>query len=267
MALLGHRSRHGGGGGRPRPGAAVAGVVLATGSAGTIASGDFVKEAHPGARIAAVEALQCPTMLRNGYGSHRIEGIGDKHIPWIHNVRNTGAVIAVDDADAMAVLRLFNEPSGSRTPARRGVAPEVVDRLGLFGISGIANLLAAISFARRFRLDADSVVLTVLTDSVDLYRSRVAELAAAEGAYGADLAATGYRKHLLGQGTDHTLALDDESRRRIHNLKYFTWVEQQGKTVEELDAQWEPGYWEATRAQAAEIDRLIGVFNARVAAA
>ena len=156
---------------------------------------------------------------------------------------------------------------GSRTPARRGVAPEVVDRLGLFGISGIANLLAAISFARRFRLDADSVVLTVLTDSVDLYRSRVAELAAAEGAYGADLAATGYRKHLLGQGTDHTLALDDESRRRIHNLKYFTWVEQQGKTVEELDAQWEPGYWEATRAQAAEIDRLIGVFNARVAAA
>ncbi|MEK7252427.1 MAG: pyridoxal-phosphate dependent enzyme [Actinomycetota bacterium] len=249
------------------PGAAVAGVVLATGSAGTIASGDFVKEAHPEARIAAVEALQCPTMLRNGYGSHRIEGIGDKHIPWIHNVRNTDAVIAVDDADAMAVLRLFNEPSGRERLLAEGVAPEVVDRLGLFGISGIANLLAAISFARRFRLDADSVVLTVLTDSVDLYRSRVAELAAAEGAYGADLAATGYRKHLLGQGTDHTLALDDESRRRIHNLKYFTWVEQQGKTVEELDAQWEPGYWEATRAQAAEIDRLIGVFNARVAAA
>jgi len=249
------------------PGAAVAGVVLATGSAGTIASGDFVKEAHPEARIAAVEALQCPTMLRNGYGSHRIEGIGDKHIPWIHNVRNTDAVIAVDDADAMAVLRLFNEPSGRERLLAEGVPVDVVDRLGLFGISGIANLLAATSFARRFRLDADSVVLTVLTDSVDLYRSRVAELAAAEGPYVADLAATGYRKHLLGQGTEHTLVLDDESRRRIHNLKYFTWVEQQGKTVEELDAQWEPGYWEATRAQAAEIDRLIGVFNGRVAAA
>src|SRR3972149_2051273 len=134
------------------PGAAVAGVVLATGSAGTIASGDFVKQAHPGARIAAAEALQCPTMLRNGYGSHRIEGIGDKHIPWIHNVRNTDAVVAVDDADPMAVLRLFNEDAGRRRLLTEGVPADLVERLGLFGISGIANLMASISFAKQFRL-------------------------------------------------------------------------------------------------------------------
>lgn len=248
------------------PRAAVAGVVLATGSAGTIASGDFVKQAHPGALIAAGEALQCPTMLRNGYGSHRIEGIGDKHIPWIHNVRNTDAVIAVDDADPMALLRLFNEPVGREFLLREGVPADMVERLGLFGISGIANLLASISFARRFRLGSDAVVLTVLTDSVDLYHSRVAELAASEGPYSAVVAAGAYRGHLLGQGTEHMLVLDDESRRRIHNLKYFTWVEQQGKTVDELDAQWSPAYWEATQAQAPEIDRLIGAFNQRVAA-
>jgi len=249
------------------PGASVAGVVLATGSAGTIASADFVKQAHPGARIAAAEALQCPTMLRNGYGSHRIEGIGDKHIPWIHNVRNTDAVIAVDDADPMAVLRLFNEETGRKRLVAEGVPAGFVDRLGLFGISGIANVMASISFARQFGLGSDAVVLTVLTDSVDLYRSRVAELAAAEGPYTADLASTGYHRHLQGQGTEHTLVLDDESRRRIHNLKYFTWVEQQGKIVAELDAQWERSYWEATQAQAPEIDRLIGAFNQRVTAA
>ncbi len=248
------------------PGASVAGVVLATGSAGTIASGDFVKQAHPGARIAAAEALQCPTMLRNGYGSHRIEGIGDKHIPWIHNVRNTDAVVAVDDADPMAVLRLFNEDAGRKRLIAEGVPADLVERLGLFGISGIANLMASISFAKQFHLGSDSVVLTVLTDSVDLYHSRVAELHDAEGVFTAERAATTYRDSLLGQGTDHTLVLDDESRRRIHNLKYFTWVEQQGKTVAELDAQWEPGYWEATQAQAPEIDRLIEAFNRRVAA-
>jgi len=248
------------------PGAAVAGVVLATGSAGTIASGDFVKQAHPGARIAAAEALQCPTMLRNGYGSHRIEGIGDKHIPWIHNVRNTDAVVAVDDADPMAVLRLFNEDAGRRRLLTEGVPADLVERLGLFGISGIANLMASISFAKQFRLGSESVVLTVLTDSVDLYHSRVAELHDAEGAFTVEHAAATYRGNLLGQDTDHTLVLDDDSRRRIHNLKYFTWVEQQGKTVAELDAQWEPGYWEATQAQAPEIDRLIGAFNRSVAA-
>ena len=248
------------------PEANVAGVVLATGSAGTIASGDFVKQQHPGARIAAAEALQCPTMLRNGYGTHRIEGIGDKHIPWIHNVRNTDAVVAVDDADPMAVLRLFNEDAGRRRLLTEGVPADLVERLGLFGISGIANLMASISFAKQFRLGSESVVLTVLTDSVDLYHSRVAELHDAEGAFTVEHAAATYRGNLLGQDTDHTLVLDDDSRRRIHNLKYFTWVEQQGKTVAELDAQWEPGYWEATQAQAPEIDRLIGAFNRSVAA-
>jgi hypothetical protein len=148
-----------------------------------------------------------------------------------------------------------------------GVPADLVGRLGLFGISGIANLMASISFAKQFRLGAESVVLTVLTDSVDLYKSRVAELHDAEGAYTDEFAAATYRGSLLGQGTDHTLVLDADSRRRIHNLKYFTWVEQQGKTVTELDAQWSPQYWEATQAQAPEVDRLIESFNRRVAAA
>ncbi len=250
---------------RIAPGARVAGVVLATGSAGTIASGDYVKQQRPGALIAAGEALQCPTMLRNGYGSHRIEGIGDKHIPWIHDVRNTDAVIAVDDADAMAVLRLFNEEAGLERLGADGVPDALIAHLPLFGISGIANLLAATSFARRFGLGRGDVVITVLTDSVDMYRSRVTELREDEGSFDAAAAASA-RQRLVGQTTEHMEVLDEAGRRRIHNLKYFTWVEQQGKSVEELDAQWEPAYWEAVQAQVPDIDGLIDEFNERVRA-
>src|SRR3989440_5804170 len=74
----------------------LAAFVSATGSAGTIAAGDYLKKRY-GTRIAAVEALECPTMLNNGYGEHNIQGIGDKHIPLIHNVMNTDVVIGVSD--------------------------------------------------------------------------------------------------------------------------------------------------------------------------
>ncbi|HSM02248.1 MAG TPA: pyridoxal-phosphate dependent enzyme [Acidimicrobiia bacterium] len=248
------------------PGVPIAGLVLATGSAGTIASGDHIKQHHPSARIAAAEALQCPTMLLNGYGSHRIEGIGDKHIPWIHNVRNTDDVIAVDDTDTMAGLRLFNERAGRKRLADAGVPSEFLTMLPLFGISGIANLQASIKFARMHGLGADEVVLTVLTDSVDLYRSRLQELREDEGPFGRKAVDAAYERALVGQDTSNMAVLDDTGRRRIHNLKYYTWVEQQGKAVEELDAQWDdPGYWTRIQEGVADIDRLIVEFNARAA--
>lgn len=246
------------------PAQPIAGVVLTTGSAGTIASGDYVKEHHSDARIAAGEALQCPTMLLNGYGAHRIEGIGDKHIPWIHNVSNTDDVIAIDDADTMAVLRLFNEPAGAEWLADAGVPGSFLEQLPLFGISGIANLQASIKFAKQHDLDQDDVVLTVLTDSMEMYRSRVLELAGDEGPFGPKEAAAAFGRGLEGQGTDNMLALDDVGRRRIHNLKYYTWVEQQGKSVEELDSQWDdPDYWTRIQGQVGEIDRLIVEFNTK----
>jgi len=52
------------------------------------------------------------------------------------------------------------------------------------------------------------------------------------------------------------------ARKRVHNLKYYTWVEQQGKTVEELNAQWyDDTYWTSIHDQAAELDVLIRAFN------
>jgi cysteine synthase len=243
-----------------------AGVVLTSGSAGTLGCADYLKERFPKSRLAVGEALQCPTLLENGFGAHRIEGIGDKHVPFIHNVRSTDLVIAIDDEDPISLIRLFNEPAGREYLAERGVEEGLLDRLELLGISGCANLLASIKFAKYYGLSPDAIVLTVLTDSMDLYGTRLVELREARGPYTANAAAVDYHRRLLGAGTDYVAELGLRDRKRIHNLKYFTWVEQMGKSVEELNALWDdfPGYWDRIHRQVDEIDRLIEAFNERV---
>jgi cysteine synthase len=246
----------------------VAAFVSSTGSGGTIAAGDRLRQALPGVKVAAAEALQCPTLLRNGFGAHRIEGIGDKHVPWIHNVRTTDAVVAVDDADCIRLLRLFNEKEGGRCLADQGVPDAVIQALPLLGISGIGNLLAAIKLARYWELSDQDVVFTVLTDSMDLYRSRLAELDRSEGPFDHDAAVAAWAGALAGQRADNVLELTHPERRRVHNLKYYTWIEQQGREVAELNAQWsDPSYWTGIQAQAPRIDELIAEFNREVAGA
>jgi hypothetical protein len=241
------------------------GVVLTTGSAGTIGCGDYLKELFPASKVAASEALQCPTLLLNGYGGHRIEGIGDKHVPWIHNLRNTDMVMAIDDQACMRIVRLFNEPAGRAYLARQGVPQGLIERLDLLGISGIANVLSAIKFAKWYELGDEDIVLTVLTDSMELYGSRLRELRAACGEYSEVDAAADYYRYLLGCTIDYVEELSYWDRRRIHNLKYFTWVEQQGKTYEEIQEQWsDRDYWAGIHRQVGEIDALIEAFNAMV---
>lgn len=243
-----------------------AGVCLTSGSAGTLGCGDYLKERFPGSRIAVGESLQCPTLLQAGFGSHRIEGIGDKHVPWVHNVRNTDFVGAIDDEAPLRLIRLFNEPEGRAYLLRQGVPASLVERLDLVGISGAANLLLSVKFARYYELSNRDVVLTVLTDSMELYGSRLQELREERGAYSETQAAVDHERWLLGATTDHVLELTYRERKRVHNLKYFTWVEQMGKSAEELERQWYdwPEYWDRIHRQAEAIDDLIREFNALV---
>ena len=243
----------------------LAAFVSQTGSAGTIGAGDYVKEKFRGAKVAASEALQCPTLLYNGYGAHRIEGIGDKHIPWIYNARNTDMVMAVDDESCINLLRLFNEPAGKEFLIGQGVPESFWEELSLFGISSIANLVSCIKLAKYFELTQRDIVFTVLTDSIDLYQTRLEEQRNRYGPYRKIDAARDYHRHLMGQSTDHLLELRYTEKKRIHNLKYFTWVEQQGESVEELDRQWYayPEFWDQIHRQVDEIDQLIQDFNAR----
>ncbi|MDX1414376.1 MAG: pyridoxal-phosphate dependent enzyme [Candidatus Promineifilaceae bacterium] len=240
------------------------GVVLTTGSAGTIACGDYMKDQFPTSKIAASEALQCPTLLTNGFGAHRIEGIGDKHIPWIHNVKNTDMVMAIDDAAPMGVLRLFNETAGQEFLRSRGISADLVEKLPLLGISSIANILSSIKFAKYYELGSDDIVLTVATDSMEMYASRVVELREDEGPFTDLNAAAIYARYLLGVTTDHLQELSYVDRKRIHNLKYYTWVEQQGRSYEEIQAQWyDPNYWTDIHGHVDEMDALIDAFNDR----
>ena len=244
-----------------------AGICLTSGSAGSLGSGDYLKQKYPYSKIAVGEALQCPTILNNGFGDHRIEGIGDKHIPWVHNVRNTDMAIAIDDNDSMALLRLFNEPAGKAyLTDELGMNKEDVENLALMGISGISNMLCAIKFARYFELTCRDVVATVLTDSIEMYISRLEELRAEKGVYTALGAAADYAASLRGIKTDNLIELTYNERKRIHNLKYYTWVEQQGKRSEELDDQWyrQDKTFEAVQKQTEQIDALIENFNERV---
>src|SRR3990172_8408727 len=241
------------------------GLASSTGSAGTIACCDYMKQVFPASKVTASEALQCPTLLENGFGSHRIEGIGDKHVPWIHNLKSTDMVVAIDDNAVVNLARLFNEPAGRKYLVKQGVSESFVKQLDLLGFSGISNVLSCIKMAKYYDLGPDDILLTILTDSMELYGSRLKEMHAEMGEYTELNAAADQARYLLGERTGNMLELSEQDRRRIHNLKYFTWVEQQGKTYTEIMAQWnDPDYWTIVQRQVPEIDALIEQFNARV---
>jgi cysteine synthase len=247
-----------------RPGVRLSAFVAASGSAGTLAAGDYLKDEH-GARIVAVEASECPTLLRNGFGEHNIQGIGDKHVPYIHNVMNTDIVVGVSDRSTGALDLLFNsEPGPSYLADRRHIAPELLVGLKLIGLSGIANLIAAIKVAKRLELGEDDAIVTVATDSATLYGSERRRYLTAYYPHGFDAvsAAEIFGQHLLGAADNDVLELTHNERSRIFNLGYYTWVEQQGVPVEAFERRRAQGFWVELRQAAPAWDALIAEFNA-----
>jgi cysteine synthase len=239
-----------------------AGYVSATGSAGTIAAGDFLRTKHPHIKVVASEAQQCPTLLMNGFGGHRIEGIGDKHVPWVHNVKNTDTVVAIDDEDCMRVLRLFNEKEGKEYLRSSGIDTAFIDSLEVLGISGISNLLSAIKTAKLYEMTSDDVIMTIATDSAVMYQSRLDELTTERGKYSQMQAVKDHEKCLFGTKSDYIKDLTYNDRKMIHNLKYFTWVEQQGKEIEDLNQLWyDREIWDKIFGQNEKLDEMINQFN------
>lgn len=240
-------------------------LFLTQGSAGTLGSADYLREVFPHLKVCAGEAVQCPTLLSNGYGEHRIEGIGDKHVPWIHNIKNMDMVAGIDDNPNIRIMRLFNEEAGKNYLKNEiGVDAEIVENLAVMGISSIANMMGAIKMAKYYEMTGDDVVFTVATDSMEMYQSRIAEEREKHGEFVTRDAAVSYDADLLGIGIDHIIEMNYYEKKRMHNLKYFTWIEQQGKTVEELNAQWyDENYWKSRYAKVDEWDQQINEFNER----
>jgi len=198
-----------------------------------------------------------------GFGDHRIEGIGDKHVPWIHNVRNTNFIAAVDDEQAMQLMRLFNEDEGRECLRREGVGDDTLDKLSLIGISGICNLVAAIKTARYYGMDGRDVIFTPLTDSMELYSSRLREMQEEHGPYTTHLADQHFGRYVQGTTPDYVRELGYADQKALHNFKYFTWAEQQGRNSDELRELWDPDFWREVFSQEVvdEWDRLIEAFN------
>ena len=237
--------------------------VSATGSAGTIAAGDYLKERH-GSAIAAVEALECPTMLENGYGEHNIQGIGDKHVPLIHNVMNTDAVIAVSDRDTDRLNLTFNSPEGAAyLSSRKDIDPSLAAIFSEIGISSWANIIGSIKLARTKGYGPADAIVTVATDSARLYRTEADRVRRKffSGGFSARDAASIVEICLTGASTENVLLLGPAERRRIFNLGYYTWVEQQGVSVQDFDRRKDQAFWRGVGGSASEWDRLITEFN------
>ena len=241
-----------------------AAFVSASGSAGTLAAGDHLK-ARFGTRICAVEALECPTLLYNGYGAHNIQGIGDKHVPFIHNVMNTDFIAAVSDAGPDGLNLLFNTEVGRDYLAgRKGLADDLIAGLGNLGLSSIANVLAAIKLAKYLDLGAGEAVITVATDGAEMYATEADKTRARVfgGRFDALAAAETFGRRLMGAATDHLVELDRRGRERVFNLGYYTWVEQQGVPLAEFDARRDPAFWDGLADCVPAWDAMIDTFNA-----
>ena len=252
-----------------RPGLRLAAFTSATGSAGTIAAGDRLKEEY-GTKIVAVEALECPTMLENGFGEHNIQGIGDKHIPLIHNVTNTDVVVAVSDRATDELDVLFNTPSGRAYLAdNKAISPALIAALEHFGFSSICNTLAAIKTAKLLGLGPDDAIITIATDGAALYPSERAKTIASrfDNDFTTVNAAEVFGEHLGNVATDSMIECTERDRNRIFNLGYYTWVEQQGTPFELFEARRSQSFWRGLRSYLPVWDDLITEFNARVASA
>ncbi len=247
-----------------RPGLRPAAFVSATGSAGTIGAGDWLKD-HHGTKIVAVEALECPTMLRNGFGEHNIQGIGDKHIPLIHNVMNTDLVVGISDRATDRLLVLLNTDAGRAHLAARGVPEHVLAALPAFGISSVCNILAAIKTAKQLDLGPEEAVVTVATDGAALYLTEVDKVLARDfpAGFGAAEAAETYGRYLLGAGTDDLMELTPVDRERIFNLGYYTWVEQQGVSFADFVVRRDQEFWRGLRSSLPAWDEAITEMNER----
>jgi cysteine synthase A len=237
----------------------LAAFVWAMGSAGTIAAGDRVKQVFPDCKIVGLEPIQCPTLYSNGYGAHEIQGIGDKHVTWIHNTFNMDALICIDDVACLKGLQLIAEPVGRETLVKRyGADDQLVETLAdMFGVSGMCHILGSIKTAKAYGLGPDDVIVTAAADGLDRYHSIVARMQEEYGALDEAAAAARIEGVFHAVGTDYVQHATPHIHQRWHNLKYYTWVEQQGKSVEELDAQRDPAWWEKHQQMVTEIDERL----------
>ena len=236
--------------------------VSASGSSGTLAAGDYLKERLL-SKIAVVEATECPTLLYGGYGEHNIQGIGDKHVPLIHNVMNTDFVVGISDQATNYLNLIFNTEIGQKyLIEKKGLEDKLVKRFPEFGFSSIANILASIKLAKYMNLSSDDAILTVATDGADLYSTELEKIKKDfVGSFDTTACAELYGQYFQGATTDHMLELSQRDKERVFNLGYYTWVEQQGVDLSHFEARRNQDFWDQHLQSMLDLDEEIDRFN------
>jgi cysteine synthase len=235
----------------------VAAFVSAPGSAGTLAAGDEIKAKFPEAVICALEPRECSTLFNNGRGTHRIEGIGDKMVTLIHNVLTTDYVALIHDDDCVMGLELLER----RLPLVETLLGLPQGKLasleGLFGISGICNILGAIRLARHLNLGPKDNVVTIATDGFDRYPSVLADLAARSGPLDAGKLGGWFESVFRGGSAADILDVRPRSEKeRLFACKEQVWsgFGYSHAYLEEMKSQ---SFWEAQFARIEGIDAAL----------
>jgi hypothetical protein len=181
---------------------------------------------------------------------------------------NTDDVVAITDWATDALLLVFNTPPGKQALADAGLPADLIESLSNLGLSAIANLLASIQVARRHDYGPDHVILSVATDGAEMYRSEVERIGRRDHpqGYDRDAARRALDRYLREGETGEIEVLNEAGRRRIFNLGYYTWVEQQGVSLADFEARRQPGFWVGLRGYLDRWDQMISEFNERTGA-
>jgi hypothetical protein len=169
------------------------------------------------------------------------------------------AIMCLDDIACKQGLQVLTDEAGQRVLAEEYGIPmaKLKSLASIFGISGICNVLGAIKTAKHYQLGRQDVIVTICTDAIDRYHSVMDDMRAQYGPI-TDARGAAYIESIFhGATTDWIKDGTPDMRRQWHNLKYYTWVEQQGKTVEELDAQKDPQWWVDHQELVPEMDARI----------
>ena len=231
----------------------VAAFVAAPGSAGTLGAGDAIKAEFPEALVCSLEPTECSTLFNGGRGTHRIEGIGDKMVTLIHNVLTTDYVTLIHDDDCVIGLELLE---CRRTLLERilGMPEGALGRLGgLFGISGICNILGAIRMARFLGLGPGDNVVTIATDGFDRYPSVLANLADRMGSPSAEQTGDWFEKIFRGGEAGNILDVRPAAQKeRLFGYKEEVWKSFDYSQAY-LDSMKSQSFWDA------EFDKIRGI--------
>ena len=181
----------------------------------------------------------------------------------IHNVLTTDYIGLIHDDDCVAGLEILERRRGM-VARILGMPPGSLDSLaGIFGISGICNILGAIRLARHLSLGPGDNVVTIATDGMDRYPSVLANLEKRRGPLDEPLLASWFEEIFRGgDSRDFLDVRSAEEKNRLFTYKEQVWTNF-GYSPSYLEGMKSQSFWDAEFERVQEVDRAVAT-NRRI---